>query len=359
MPPLPSTLNEETTSLVSLLKRRHADLADFQIPRLRSCKGPLATQQRFAAELREDTDSFARQLETLDIAVDDQRSERDQRELRRVVDEFRAALASLRKDMRAALLASKRALDADQLSSRDELMRSSAAREKRDLDPDEKVAEDALMKANNDVTEALQRTITLMQGELERSVLSTQLLDTSSAALRSTSTTHDVLDGFMVTSKHLITALQKSDWLDRMLVLAGLAFFVVVVLFILKQRLVDRSLRIAFWWTRFIPDFGGDEALVRMEAGDALGKGVAGAVSTVLATATASSATVAGLAASGQGGADAPSAETLDASLLEGLRTQLWDPVDVSTGSPISAPSSERTLGSSSSSASSGRMHEL
>ena len=34
------------------------------------------------------------------------------------------------------------------------------------------------MKATNDVTEALQRTFGLMQGELERSVLSTQLLGT-------------------------------------------------------------------------------------------------------------------------------------------------------------------------------------
>lgn len=32
------------------------------------------------------------------------------------------------------------------------------------------------MKANNDVTEALRRTVNLMQGELERSVLSTQML---------------------------------------------------------------------------------------------------------------------------------------------------------------------------------------
>ena len=37
-------------------------------------------------------------------------------------------------------------------------------------------SEDALMKANRDVTESLQRTIALMQKELERSVLSTQLL---------------------------------------------------------------------------------------------------------------------------------------------------------------------------------------
>lgn len=39
------------------------------------------------------------------------------------------------------------------------------------------------MKANNDVTEALQRTIGLMQGELERSVLSTQLLGTLHTAV--------------------------------------------------------------------------------------------------------------------------------------------------------------------------------
>lgn len=37
-------------------------------------------------------------------------------------------------------------------------------------------SDDALMKANDDVTEALRRTIALMQGELERSVLSSQML---------------------------------------------------------------------------------------------------------------------------------------------------------------------------------------
>ena len=40
----------------------------------------------------------------------------------------------------------------------------------------ESLSEDALMTANNNVTEALQRTLVLMQGELEKSVLSTQLL---------------------------------------------------------------------------------------------------------------------------------------------------------------------------------------
>ena len=104
----------------------------------------------------------------------------------------------LRKEARAAVLTSKRAIDANRQSNREELLRSSAVREKQNLD--EKVAcvtffkfriiidshyvlsEDALMKATNDVTEALQRTIGLMQGELERSVLSSQLLGNTASA---------------------------------------------------------------------------------------------------------------------------------------------------------------------------------
>ncbi|EMD35457.1 hypothetical protein CERSUDRAFT_96573 [Gelatoporia subvermispora B] len=268
MPPIPSTLDEQTSALIASLQRRQKDLAEFQIPRLRTCTGPLATQQQFAVELREDLDAFSRQVDSLDLSVDDQRTERNRRELGAIVDELHAALADLKKDARAALLQSKRAIDANQLSNREELLKSSAVREKQDLN--EKVAEDALMKANNDVTGALQRTISLMQGELERSVLSTQLLESSTASLKSTLSTHDVLDGLLVTSKHLVTALEKSDWLDRLLILAAFAFFILVVLFILKQRLVDRSLRIAFWWTRFLPSFSGDEALLAAEKGEAV-----------------------------------------------------------------------------------------
>jgi protein transport protein SEC20 len=62
-----------------------------------------------------------------------------------------------------------------------------------------------------------------------------------------------VLTGLLGSSKQLVTALEKADWLDRLLIFAALIFFALIVLFILKQRLVDRGLRIAFWWTRFLP----------------------------------------------------------------------------------------------------------
>ena len=111
------------------------------------------------------------------------------------------------------------------------------------------------MKTNSDVTDALRRTVSLMQAELERSVLTTQMLDSSTATLRSTSLQHDALNTVMSTSKQLITALEKSDWLDRILIISGFVFFLLVVLFILKQRIIDRGLKVAFWWTRFLPDF--------------------------------------------------------------------------------------------------------
>ncbi|KAG2067791.1 hypothetical protein BDR04DRAFT_1136257 [Suillus decipiens] len=213
MPSIPTTLDAEALSLIESIERHHNDLSTFQISRLRTCTGPLTTQQVWAAEVREDIEGLARQIEELDVLVDDHRTERAKRELRRRAEFFRDSLVNLRKDSRAALLASKRAIDAQSRSQREELLRCPAIREKSTSSSGEKVIEDTLMKANHDVTEALQRTMGLMQKELERSVLSTQLL----------------------------------DWLDRILIISGLVFFGLVVLFILKQRIIDRGLRIAFF----------------------------------------------------------------------------------------------------------------
>ncbi|KAG1839383.1 Sec20-domain-containing protein [Suillus tomentosus] len=268
MPPIPTTIDTEALSLIESIERHHTDLSTFQIPRLRACTGPLTTQQACAAEVREDIEGLARQIEELDVLVDDHRTERARRELRRKVEFFRDSLTSLRKDARAAVLASKHTIDSQSRSRREELLRSPAIRQKSTSSSSEKVTEDILMKANHDVTEALQRTIGLMQKELERSVLSSQLLESSTATIQSASTTHDKLDLILGTSKQLITALEKTDWLDRILIISGLVFFGLVVLFIIKQRIVDRGLRIALFWTRFFPSSGSSTRGVVQKAGE-------------------------------------------------------------------------------------------
>ncbi|KAF8971834.1 Sec20-domain-containing protein [Flammula alnicola] len=262
MAPIPSRLPEEALSLISSAERRYKRIVESAVPELRRCIGPLSMQQTLAEDVREETVALTRQIEALDTMVDDQPGEKNRRELRELVNDFQQKLDSLRKDTRAALLASKRTIDSRTKSNRDELLAFSSILTEKQTSS-EKTTEDAVMKANSDVTDALRRTIALMQSELERSVLSTQLLDDSTASLRSTSSQHDTLNGVMSTSKQLVTALEKSDWLDRILILSAFVFFILVVLFILKQRIVDRGIRIAFWWTRFIPSFSDDSELLR------------------------------------------------------------------------------------------------
>ena len=65
----------------------------------------------------------------------------------------------------------------------------------------------------------------------------------SNQTLLSTSTQHDILTHATQTSKTLITALSRADTLDRLLIGAALVFFWLVVLFVIKERVVDRGLR--------------------------------------------------------------------------------------------------------------------
>ncbi|KZT25728.1 Sec20-domain-containing protein [Neolentinus lepideus HHB14362 ss-1] len=271
MPPLPTTLNKEAQVLIQSIERRRKDIQDTQIPRFQGCKGPLSVQQAYSASLREDIDYLVRQVEELELMVEEQRSERDRRELGRVVQDFLDEIGTIRKSARAAVLVSKRAVDSQSASNRDELLRTSTTRNQA-KEAEEKGTGDALMKANADVTAALRRTIGLMQTELEKSVLSTQMLEQSSATLRSTSTAYDTMNMVLGASKQLVTALEKSDWLDRLLIISALVFFFLVVALILKARIVDRSLRIAFFWTRFIPRSNASKQLAEkdLEAATAL-----------------------------------------------------------------------------------------
>ncbi|KIK34000.1 hypothetical protein CY34DRAFT_813219 [Suillus luteus UH-Slu-Lm8-n1] len=67
-------------------------------------------------------------------------------------------------------------------------------------------------------------------------------LESSTATLQFASTTHDSLDVIPSASRQLIATLKKTDWLDRIFVISGLA-----VLFILKQPIINRGFHIAFF----------------------------------------------------------------------------------------------------------------
>ncbi|KAF8674001.1 Sec20 protein [Rhizoctonia solani] len=248
MPPVASPLFIEAQTAHEALSRRIRDLGEFQIPRLRDCKGPLTLQQQYAAELRDDTEAITKRLEDFATLAEDQEREIERVQVKQWVNELYDELSRIKSDSRAALLASKRAIDSDARSRRDELLGSAALQQKRAAEAEahkQRATEDKLMAASDDVTEALRRTTRLMQQELERSVLSTQMLQESSKTLRSTTDVYVNLDNLMDVSQVLIKALQRADWMDRIIIGLSFTVFLLTMAYIVKRRVLDRVVTVA------------------------------------------------------------------------------------------------------------------
>ena len=109
------------------------------------------------------------------------------------------------------------------------------------------------MRTTHTLTTALQRTEQRLRSEIERSVLSTQLLQSSTSTLRQTSNAHSNLSSLLDTSRGLITALERTDWFDRFLIFLALAVFIGTCAWIVKVRVVDRALWLGFWWVKYLP----------------------------------------------------------------------------------------------------------
>ncbi|KAF8753424.1 Sec20 protein [Rhizoctonia solani] len=192
---------------------------------------------------------WAKKIKTLqDFATlaEDQEREIERVQVKQWVNELYDELSRIKSDSRAALLASKRAIDSDARSRRDELLGSAALQQKRAAKP--KLTSNAphkLMAASDDVTEALRRTTRLMQQELERSVLSTQMLQESSKTLRSTTDVYVNLDNLMDVSQVLIKALQRADWMDRIIIGLSFTVFLLTMAYIVKRRVLDRVVTVA------------------------------------------------------------------------------------------------------------------
>jgi len=109
------------------------------------------------------------------------------------------------------------------------------------------------MRTTHTLTTALQRSEQRLRSELERSVLSTQLLQSSTSTLRQTSNAHSNFTSLLDTSRGLITALERTDWFDRFLIFLALAVFIGTCAWIVKVRVVDRALWLGFWWVKYLP----------------------------------------------------------------------------------------------------------
>ena len=91
--------------------------------------------------------------------------------------------------------------------------------------------------------------------------------------------------------------------------------FFMVVLFILKKRILDKGLKVALFWTRFVPDFSADEKLLKGEVEEGVSS-VVGGIVTAASTVVASAASTLSTYIASTGGVPVQSStETLIASV--------------------------------------------
>ncbi|GJN92460.1 hypothetical protein Rhopal_005490-T1 [Rhodotorula paludigena] len=88
-----------------------------------------------------------------------------------------------------------------------------------------------------------------MQQEVDRSLVSNELLESQTQTMEMTSTQYSTLSSFLHTSRALITSLERSNILDRLVLFGAFAFFVAVCAHIFKKRVLDRGVRVASAFT--------------------------------------------------------------------------------------------------------------
>ncbi|GAA5968131.1 hypothetical protein JCM21900_001087 [Sporobolomyces salmonicolor] len=322
-PPPPTTLPPHLHQLVQSLLSRLQDLEAYQIPQLSQCRGPLDFHHELAQAVRSELAGCRRDLDELRLEVDDLEKAKDRLAAADHVNQVQLRLDQCTKQYRQAVVQSKRQIDAStHLFARDELLSSGASQSGRESPtpysrggvprsstpvPGQS-ADDALMSATSDVTEGLRRTLQLMQQEVDRSLVSNELLESQTQTMSLTSTQYSTFSTLLTTSKSLITSLERADVLDRLLLFGAFAFFVAVCAHIFKKRVLDRGIKVAGALAGVVEK--GGRALAGgaggKEAGEVVKREVTAEVARAAATATAVAgalkAGVTGLAERARGG---------------------------------------------------------
>ncbi|CAO3624479.1 unnamed protein product [Mucor hiemalis] len=199
-----------------------------------------------------------------DIEVVKQLAEEEDREASKIailnrLGEYENQLRQLQVNSRQSILRSKKRVDEQEKKDREELfgvgrrINGKSFTEQYELKQrgaQRGQHDESVLRASSDVTEALKRTSTLMQQELEKSTFSASMLAESSKTLSSTYTEYQNLGSLVHISKRVITQLEASDWFDRLLLLFGLLLFCSVVLYIIKKRTWDVGISWVSWLTQ-------------------------------------------------------------------------------------------------------------
>ncbi|KAN0062854.1 Protein transport protein sec20 [Thecaphora frezii] len=249
----PSLLPPDLQALRSSFLRSHAEIHSFQLPRLSACS-TLAHLADYESEVNASLDGLKRTFTQLQLAIDDADTPSERNALAQTCSQLRQELDTTRQATRKALVSARRNVEnARTLEARQGLqLAADSAKQRTGGRGGASSGEDKLVTKSQDVTDALRRTVTLMSAELEKSALSSSLLEESSQTLTTLSSQYGSLSTLMANSAHIIKTMEREDLIGKGMLVASMLFFIGCVGYILYVRLISRGFGIiAFFWRLF------------------------------------------------------------------------------------------------------------
>lgn len=217
-------------------------MINHQIPRLQTCTSTTLLVD-FEAEIISSIDGLKRQVNDLKFAVDEAESEAERREIQSLATSASQQLEEIRQSTRKALLSARRSIEnARTLEARAGLQLAADSAKERTGGRAGSSGEDKLMTASQDVTDALRRTVALMSSELEKSAMSSQLLEESSQTISSLSFQYGSLTTLMTNSAKMIKTMEREDLIGKGMVAAAFLFFLSCVGYIVYVRLISKGI---------------------------------------------------------------------------------------------------------------------
>ncbi|KAI9499664.1 Sec20-domain-containing protein [Zychaea mexicana] len=248
------------------LNKRAAE-CQRQVERLNHVES-IRAREDVASHIRSDLLELETDIKAIrELAEEDEDSSKVQ--ILHRLSQYETQFRQLQTTSRAALWQSKKRLDEQTQKMRQELFGGLQKGDKSFTEQFElkqrrnRGQDQSLLRASTDVTEALRRTSTLMQQELEKSTYTTTMLADSSRTLGTTYTEYQNFGSLMVISKRLVGQLEAADWWDRLLLLFGLFVFITVVAYIIKKRTYD----VGISWVNWIAGKGAKAAAAATKTG--------------------------------------------------------------------------------------------
>ncbi|KAJ9475515.1 hypothetical protein PHBOTO_005611 [Pseudozyma hubeiensis] len=247
-----SLVPPDLLSVHASFRRYSQDVIDHQIPRLQTCTSASLLAD-FESEIISSIDGLKRQVNDLKFAVDEAESDAERREISHLAASASQQLEEIRQSTRKALLSARRSIEtARTAEARAGLQLAADSAKERTGGRAGSSGEDKMMTASQDVTDALRRTVSLMSSELEKSAMSSQLLEESSQTISSLSFQYGSLTTLMTNSARMIKTMEREDLIGKGMVAAAFLFFLSCVGYIVYVRLISKGIGLLGFFFRLL-----------------------------------------------------------------------------------------------------------